>query len=567
MFAVALLSVTNMQAQLLSTITQASGQGQSTDLHALAEKLKKQDAKAAEYKQLIKQIKKQTGAKKVTVEMTDDGYWFFLTSGKRYGNVIKGAVDSTGNVMVSLQEGFNTLDCLPSLPEGYSEVKPFQQGITPFKLYHPAVKRTFWVTNYLGSKFYDTTGKLVAECAKKGSGRFYPGYVVVGRYYKGPEEGTAFENRLTSPSLSSSSTLTFMTSDGKVILDDIKYFTIEEGQYCIYTKEIDGISKQGAISLTDPTFSIPCLFAGIDRNEWSNKWKVKKNANDKYEEYDPSGSYEISYRDEGEKLFDKRDYDGVIEFYKNEGLDAPWASYFTAYSLQQKADNSCIKKRVLISMAEEGNWFMGNVHAENALEISMKTTQDMLKTSRQLYEYYLASEDSTYKNQSKSQLERVNEMLKDLSNMQPAFNNAIAKWQAHNAAVAQQQLEAQKQQEAVMSAVFGIFTNSLSGGRTNNATRQSSTVGTTASTASSGVSTTASSSGEDNTNRKIFLKNQITDWKNKLKKAEAARNQALEHYNKEKTGQAKRLLDSKENTVNECLNMISQYESELKSLK
>lgn len=67
-----------------------------------------------------------------------------------------------------------------------------------------------------------------------------------------------------------------------------------------------------------------------------------------------------------------------------------------------------------------------------------------------------------------------------------------------------------------------------------------------------------------NTDRKAFLRSQIADWKNKLKKAENSYRQAVSSG--EDTWEKERVIESKRKTVDECLEMIRQYEAELNSL-
>ena len=76
----------------------------------------------------------------------------------------------------------------------------------------------------------------------------------------------------------------------------------------------------------------------------------------------------------------------------------------------------------------------------------------------------------------------------------------------------------------------------------------------------------AASTGEDKSGRKAFLKGQIIEWKNKLKKAEQSLESELASGNND-DWHKQQVVESKRNTVNECLQMIRQYEEELNSLK
>lgn len=69
----------------------------------------------------------------------------------------------------------------------------------------------------------------------------------------------------------------------------------------------------------------------------------------------------------------------------------------------------------------------------------------------------------------------------------------------------------------------------------------------------------------DNAGRKGFLRGEIATWKNKLKKAQQSYNQEM--GSGEDTPQKKRVLESKQKTIDTCLEMIRQYETELNSLK
>lgn len=74
-----------------------------------------------------------------------------------------------------------------------------------------------------------------------------------------------------------------------------------------------------------------------------------------------------------------------------------------------------------------------------------------------------------------------------------------------------------------------------------------------------------SSAKPDNAGRKALLRGEIATWRNKLKKAQQSYNQAMSSG--EDTPQKKRVLESKQKTIDTCLEMINQYERELNSLQ
>lgn len=121
-------------------------------------------------------------------------------------------------------------------------------------------------------------------------------------------------------------------------------------------------------------------------------------------------------------------------------------------------------------------------------------------------------------------------------------------------------------QERLAAAIFGVICNIGSQlAQSSYKAKKSSYISGATIPHSGDGSAPSTSGGESNAGRKGFLKGQIAEWKNKLKKAEASYQQALSSG--DDSWEKKRVIESKRNTVDECLNMIRQFESELNSLK
>lgn len=202
----------------------------------------------------------------------------------------------------------------------------------------------------------------------------------------------------------------------------------------------------------------------------------------------------VSYRDDGERYFDQEKYDDVIKYYAEHGATAPWAKFFTARALVEKATAEVMTKRLQFD-------YNVNVYQEAEIPfIDWTLAYNQLKIAKILAEAYL-QEDKTYEKQARwciSDCEMYMNML-DKQEPQKEYQATIDHLRQLRAAAyerQQQQLaERQRQAAAFSNIMSGMMNNILgsiggnSSGSYNNSRRQS---------VSSGVSSSGSSSSSAN---------------------------------------------------------------------
>lgn len=574
-----------------------------------------------QYAEVIKRIKKENKVKTIDLRKANDGTIWFVAD----NSYSLAMFNSEGKQITPFEEGnnyFHDVRYYPAADNGFSDVPQrgfnsttqtfFENG--SFKLYHRAHKAVVVTFGNYGLSIYTPDGEKIRSIdALKNedknyaflSHRTYPGYIVTGfgeeiscydkktkklvidAYVNGTLTGIDNKNSnlRTKTHWTRNNVATELgifetaskfnyggiyTIDGKTIADSIIGYSISEDQYCIYTRNKDGVNTSGVIKLDDPSFNIPCMFAQIIHSK--NKWLVKKSSIDPLTEYNPKALYATEFRDDGEKYYNQEKWQEVIDFYSTKGLDKPWALFFTGMALFQKAyHEGLIYKTSFQSNIEKNDYgFFTNKWYKDCANIPYEQNIGMFEQAATILQAYTeAGDDSIYIKTAKRILKEAGEHKEKMEKNRSSFRAAINKYDQHNAA-RKAALEAERQQKAAMwGAILGAVSNalqqSLSSGSGSAARTSVSNAGSYRNSPKAQGATATNK--EDNTNRKIFLKNQIIDWKNKLKKAEASRSQALDNYNKNPTHEAKRVVESKENTVNECLNMIRQYESELNSLK
>lgn len=373
-------------------------------------------------------------------------------------------------------------------------------------------------------------------------------------------------------------------SDGTVVIPDMEeMFLYQNNPYVIYKKISDEIINYYGMKVVDNrhytqapqsqnfyTFSgkwsditgdnkfisdIPPVFYGVDC--WNGVWKVSdKPAGGVAAVYEPGMTKSALIRDPGEAFFVRRQLDDVLAYYSDEGLDAPWASYYSAAALVDKRYPSQLRFERVVEAMEKGSGLPNN---EQGIISDVDVIRKMLNMAINLYAQYINSGETEFLQASRSGKSSAEYNLNQLDEYIVRYNNV----RNHAAMVTSQQ---EAQQAALMSSFLNAFSNSIqaltSSGRKSSSTTSYSTSGASATSAGGG---STSSTSTDNSSRKAFLKGQIADWRNKLKKAERSYEQAMSSG--DDTWEKKRVLESKQKTIDECANMIRQYESELNSLK
>lgn len=404
--------------------------------------------------------------------------------------------------------------------------------------------------------------------------RIYPGYVMVNCNLGINEnpKGSSLNNCIQGVALNKNGY--WINNNGDVLIDSFDHMNLSQDQYINYAKTIDGVSRQGVLMLENPDKSIPCEFINVYRT--GDKWMVVRDVNNSPEEFNPSVKYGINYRDEGERLLNKGDWDGVIDYYKHEGIKQPWALYFSGSALYKKAYNDgYMPKYGFIDAVNTGDFQSAGryFNSGSVNEISPASMIEMLSLAQEMFKTYCTTEGSEeFKKDAENSINVIDIEYQSFAKQSLELPGAIEKYKQHNAKIKEEiaaKMEAERQRQSMIyGEMFNIFINSLQNITAAVSSKSNNQVNRSPSNASSvSKSTGYASESQDNSGRKGFLRGQVIEWKNKLKKAEASRAQALDNYNNSGSIEAKRALESKENTVNECLEMIRQFESELNSLK
>lgn len=543
-----------------------------------------------QYKNVIKQLKKQHSLKNVTIVVEPNGYWYFLLQNK-YSEKF-GVATQDGNVVVPAK--YDKIEYYPELPAGVSKFPSYEStGVinlesshetrsiqslatgqkvkeltendylpykkAEFELYHPQVPSIFVATARKESCVYNVNGTLLLSA--KGALKYYGGYIFKGVYE--PLRSTCFSGSHskwhTQLSLFQERTncYSLYIADGTCLIESACDIDINDKGICKYSKKENQMEVRGAFLLNDRNNCVPCEFRDVQYS-YKGKWEVKKNANSPFEEYSVGDELKARFRDKGEEYYEQRNYDAVIEYYAMNGVSAPWAKFFTGASLCKKAFTHIIRCESACETLEKGS-AVGVNHNFNLQE-----AEEQLALSLSLLEIYV-QEDSTYLSNAEGMMESIKEAIEQMPQLSMRYDSAIKKQSAAEAAAMRQQQEQQAyQQQAIQKMVNSIsqsLSQIISGSGVSSSRPQNnyggySSGGGYSNTNGAGSSSVSneSASQRDNTDQLIY-------WERKKRDTEKLIENTRERLAKDPgNSRIKRQLESQEEllrTCNETLNRMN----------
>lgn len=538
-----------------------------------------------EYSQLIKSIKKANSLKDVVPHKESDGYLWFEGIEGDYSHYY---FTSDGQKLID--KSYKVFIYVPGAKAGTSKVDVThlamvngQYCVVPtgemFEYKTPGYNPVIIAEDFKTTRIFSPAGKLIYETQFDMS--YYPGFIVTNGdgQLNSVNKGSASKDFGECHISTGIGTVGVVLFDGKEVLKGVDYLNIKNidvTPYVTYRKKIDGVDRHGVKKIFDSNFDIPCIFYQV-KNE-NGVWQTKSNRGDDWQAFNPAAVNKITYRDRGEQLYNQGKMADVIKYYEKEGINAPWAKFYTGVALKDRAYNlGDVPLYSFVDDMKKGNFTFRDREKKGPYpdkgEMGVDETKATYALSTKMLKAFIdESQDADMIKKAKKTIEDNDISLGLFSknaaelpaSMQIYYNHQSQLKGEQQRMIAEQQ--ARQQQQAQMWAnMIGAFSNMLQSALSPSGGPSKSYSAGGAGSYKSSSAGSSSSSGVDNSGRKGFLKGQIIDWKNKLKKAEKSLEDAI--AGGEDTWQKKQVVESKRKTVNECLEMIRQYESELNSLK
>ena len=481
-----------------------------------------------EQKETCKALKKQLNVKDVTpFERTPEApYYLVKTKDGKFG-----ACGKSGSYIIPAE--YEQVVYFPAVDADYVDV-PVTDSYKTMRVPTNPTPAYMWGLKEDGMKVFDIDGNLKTSFPEH-SGQYF------GNYFYLTSTPMTFvypdEAKIQDPFNFASVSLIslyrsqgfasgrLVRSDGTVVIPKVDHGQIvDKNPYVVYSYVNDsGNDNFGMKVITDSPVTVApnsqdYLFFD---NKWVNigdkvrfiseipaeyyglrcyggEWAVKLRPTDLLETtYVPSESKAAVIRDPGEAFYASRKYDDVLAYYSDEGLDAPWASFYSAMVLYEKSIDSQFRFNNIVTAMENGSGLPRN---EAGVISDVNTLRQMLTMSGNLFDRYIQSGDQEFLNTARENKEQVDYRLGELDKQTARYN----KVRDHAAQVTSQ---AEMQQAQYMNALLGIFSQCLSSAVSGSSGRSS---GAAASSAPASFSKSSpSSASADNSDRKAFLKGQI----------------------------------------------------------
>ncbi len=166
-----------------------------------------------------------------------------------------------------------------------------------------------------------------------------------------------------SSGLSDSNKKGLFTLDGEEIFSQEYYtFYIETSGFVnCFKKEPDGLNLCGG-KMLDSTISdivVPPMFFDVTYKPTTKTIEYKMHRDDDYEVYNPQKKYTNTFKDKGERLYDKGNYQDVITFYEGEGYGIVWGDYYMGLAAEKIAKAELDKMNSVIkTLKSNENYYL-----------------------------------------------------------------------------------------------------------------------------------------------------------------------------------------------------------------
>lgn len=354
-------------------------------------------------KAIIRRLKHQYKLESVE-RFAQNGFVYYYLITKESKNMI---ADSAGKVIIP-QGGLASEAYLCPIIFNQAHI----QGMGPFReegldarfvmAYYTGNQRTFLTTKKIEDginevTFFSTRGEIISSFT-----------------------GNIRENN-TSPvyvTQDLSGNYGLMTMGGEILLPNV-YTAINSRAdgICTFSQIVNNVERMGGICFSDLTdVSVPCVFNSVEFSPSTGQWMVQLHEFDPFIEYDSNIDYPSVFLDEGQKLFEQRQYDEVRKYYTLVANEAKWANFFIGASYYMPISsiyNGIVEmlKELNVSNNKEDRHLATDIHND----LSLFYTES--EKARASLRAYLRMNHKQYQASAKEMLYELSEMETHLQRM------------------------------------------------------------------------------------------------------------------------------------------------------
>ena len=368
-------------------------------------------------KRLLKSLKKEYGLNDAYFKRSwRDNYAYIVLRTKDWDTMI---ADSLGNIIIPdtfpSQKKYTSIEYVPERKKGYERNRYYN---STENCYFAGNKGCFVAKDNSGTYFFiDRNGTVISEF----SGTLHDCYSV--------DAYLAISNTDKNQNASEYSTVSannvgLLSKDGTAIIPtEYSEINTTNSGLCYVTQKVEGVLRHGAINIANTTeyTNVPCKFNKVILSENGHDFLVRTHELDTFNLYSPDSVYSYSYIDEGERLFESKQYEEVHKYYSIINNNAPWANAYLGASCWKLALSDYeTAERVLEELGRTINENGQNM--ANTVYRHLDTFEDEAKQAAKYLEMYLQGCDKRYK----PKVKEINYELSQLIKKSDILRNSVS---------------------------------------------------------------------------------------------------------------------------------------------
>lgn len=259
------------------------------------------------------------------------------------------------------------------------------------------------------------------------------------------------------------------TNDGKEILPpEYDDFVFESSTGLIKTKKNNGEVVLYGAKMIKPgltTVVVPALFNDVRWNSSINNYECRVHRGDPYVAYDAMATYDFSYKDDGEKLYDGGKFQDVITFYEGEGFGKVWGNYYMGLAANEIAKKEVAKMDYVINTLNSSNSYYLPLEYPNKYKYDAGIIMTMYLSAISYLEKYISSDEVSNDDPTKIEARKLrgelvtikNNFTKKTDDYTTAYTNAMRKNAERKAIQVQQQIQQERAAKAIVDGIFNLL--------------------------------------------------------------------------------------------------------------
>lgn len=213
------------------------------------------------------------------------------------------------------------------------------------------------------------------------------------------------------------------------------------------------------------TVVVPALFNDVRWNSSINNYECRVHRGDPYVAYDAMATYDFSYKDDGEKLYDGGKFQDVITFYEGEGFGKVWGNYYMGLAANEIAKKEVAKMDYVINTLNSSNSYYLPLEYPNKYKYDAGIIMTMYLSAISYLEKYISSDEVSNDDPTKIEARKLrgelvtkkNNFTKKTDDYTTAYTNAMTKNAERKSILMQQQIQQERAAKTIVDGIFNLL--------------------------------------------------------------------------------------------------------------